>query len=60
MQGLKALLEHAIPAVRLGAAYELAYLGDKSGRQLIEQDLHANEHEIRNQARDTLLKLRSE
>lgn len=60
MQGLKALLEHPIPAVRLGAAYELAYLGDKSGRQLIEQDLHANEHEIRNQARDTLLKLRSE
>ena len=60
MQGLKALLEHPIPAVRLGAAYELAYLGDKSGRQLIEQDLHANEHEIRNQARDTLLKLHSE
>ena len=60
MQGLKALLEHPIPAVRLGAAYELAYLGDKSGVHLIEEDLHANELEIRNQARDTLLKLHSE
>ncbi|MDE0484972.1 MAG: HEAT repeat domain-containing protein [Candidatus Poribacteria bacterium] len=60
LEGLKALLEHPIPAVRLGAAYELAYLGDKSGIKLIEQDLQANELEIRNQARDTLLKLHSE
>ena len=60
MEGLKALLEHPIPAVRLGAAYDLAYLGDKSGVHLIEQDLHANDVDTRMHARDILLKLRSE
>lgn len=57
LDGLKELIEHDIPVVRRGAAYELAYLGDKSGIHLIEQDLQANEKDTRMHARSTLLKL---
>ena len=60
LDGLKELIEHDIPVVRRGAAYELAYLGDKSGVHLIEQDLHANEKDTRMHARSTLLKLQSD
>ena len=60
LDGLKELIEHDIPVVRRGAAYELAYLGDKSGVHLIEQDLQANEKNTRMHARSTLLKLQSE
>lgn len=60
LEGLKELLKHEISAVRRGAAYELAYLGDKSGVHLIEPDLHANDVQTRMHARDTLLKLQSE
>ena len=57
--GLKALLKHEIPAVRRGAAYELAYLGDKSGVHLVEEDLHANDVETRMHARKVLSELKS-
>ena len=60
LDGLKELIEHDIPVVRRGAAYELAYLGDKSGVHLIEQDLHANKKDTRMHARSTLLKLQSD
>ena len=57
LEGLKELLEHAIPVVRSAAAYELAYLGNISGVHLIQQDLDANDTETRWHAQETLLKL---
>ena len=57
LEGLQELLDHAIPAVRRAAAYELAYLGNISGVHLIQQDLDANDTDTRQHARDTLLKL---
>ncbi len=57
LEGLKELLEHAIPVVRRAAAYELAYLGNISGVDLIQQDLDANDTDTRQHARETLLKL---
>ena len=55
--GLRELLQHKNPIIQRSAAYELAYLGDKSGILMIQQDLHAKESATRMHARDTLSKL---
>ncbi len=57
IDGLKELLNYENLIIRHAAAYELAYLGDKTGIDLIHQDLHANESATRMHARDTLSKL---
>jgi len=59
LSGLKELLKHENPIIQSVAAYDLAYLGDKSGIQLIEQDLYANDSVTRLHARNTLRKLYS-
>ncbi len=55
--GLKELLQHKNLIIQRSAAYELAYLGDKIGIHLIQQDLHAAESATRMHARDVLSKL---
>lgn len=57
IDGLKELLNYENLIIRHAAAYELAYLGDKTGIELIQQDLHAMESATRMHARDTLSKL---
>lgn len=59
LDGLKELLNHEIPAVRRGAAYQLAFLGDNAGADIIQEDLHANRSEIRYDAARVLLNLKS-
>ena len=58
IDGLKELLIHEHFIVRHAAAYELAYRGDKTGIELIQQDLQANESATRIHARDTLSNLK--
>ncbi len=60
VDGLKELLKHENQNIQRAAAYDLASLGNKSGIQLIEQDLHANEVKIRLHSRKILTKLRTE
>lgn len=55
--GLTELLQHKNPIIQRSAAYELAYLDDNTGINLIQQDLHANDSATRVHARDTLSKL---
>ena len=57
IDGLKELFNHEKLIIRHAAAYELAYRGDKTGIELIQQDLHANESATRIHARKTLSKL---
>lgn len=59
LDGLKELLNHEIPAVRRGAAYQLAFLGDDAGADIIQEDLHANRSETRYDAARVLLNLKS-
>ena len=59
LDGLKELLTHEIPAVRRGAAYQLAFLGDDAGVDIIQKDLHANHSETRYDAARVLLNLKS-
>lgn len=59
VSGLKELLKHENPIIQRSAAYELAYLGDKTGIHLIQQDLYANESATRWHARNILSKLQS-
>lgn len=59
LDGLKELLNHEIPAVRRGAAYQLAFLGDDAGVDIIQEDLHANHSETRYDAARVLLNLKS-
>lgn len=58
--GLNGLLQHKNPIIQRSAAYQLAYLGDKTGIHLIQQDLHANESETRLHARNTLTNLKQQ
>ncbi len=59
LDGLKELLKHEIPAVRRGAAYQLAFLGDAAGADIIQEDLHANRSDTRYYAARVLLNIKS-
>lgn len=60
LEGLKELLKYNDPIIQRAVAYDLASLGDKSGINIIEQDLQAKDSIMRINAREAITKFQSE